>query len=476
VLSFAGAAAGLGLGLLGLRMLIAFSGTQIPGSPSATIHLPVLMFTLALAVLTGVVFGLTPGLTLLRGNAAAFLKDDSTRGTPGKRAGATRAALVIAETAIAVVLLIGAGLLIKSFARLQRVDPGFSSDNVLTAQIALPAARYPNETTRIAFWDRLIDRVRTIPGVTAAGLTTNVPFNGMVGSGSYTIVGRPLAPGEAMPHGRQEVVGGDYFTAMQIPLVTGRLFADTDTASTETVCVIDDYLMKKYFTDRSPIGEQIQRGPAFRATIVGVVRSINSIDLGQPVTKERIYFAARQQAPRAMAIVIKTGLDPLTLVPQARAVVQAIDPEQPIADVRTMDQWMSRSLEVRRTPMALLAVFGAVALTLAAIGIYGVLAFGVAQRRREIGVRQALGADSGSILTLVLVEGLRTAGLGTALGLLAALALARSLQSLLFGVTTHDPTIFAGVATILLLVAAAACFIPARRATKIDPMVALRES
>jgi predicted permease len=476
VLSLAGAVAGLGLGLLGLQALIALSAAQLPGSPSATIHLPVLMCTLALAVLTGIVFGLTPALTLLRGNAAAFLKDDSTRGTPGKRAGVTRATLVIAETAIAVVLLIGAGLLIKSFARLQRVDPGFSTNNVLTAEIALPATRYPNDTARIAFWNRVVDRVRTIPGVTLAGLTTNVPFNGMVGSGSYTIVGRSLAAGESMPHGRQEIVGGDYFTAMQIPLVAGRVFADSDTASMQTVCVIDDYLAKKYFADRSPLGQQIQRGPTFKATIVGVVRSINSIDLGLPVTKERIYYAAAQQAPGAMAIVVKTGLDPLTLVPQVRAAVQAIDPEQPIAEIRTMDQWITRSLEGHRTPTALLAVFGAVALTLAAIGIYGVLAFGVAQRRREIGVRQALGADSGSILALVLMEGLRTAGFGTALGLLAALALARSLQSLLFGVTTHDPTVFAGVAAVLLLVAAAACFIPARRATKIDPMVALRES
>jgi putative ABC transport system permease protein len=298
----------------------------------------------------------------------------------------------------------------------------------------------------------------------------------MVGSGSYSIAGRTLAPGEAMPHGRQEVVGGGYFRAMRIPLVEGRIFGDADTADTRPVCIIDEFLVRKYFADRSPIGQEIQRGPKSKATIVGVVGSINSIDLGQPVTKERLYYPAAQQAPRSMAVVIKTELDPMSLVPQLRAAVQAIDPEQPIADVRTLDQWVSRSLETRRTPMALLAVFGGVALALSAIGIYGVLAFGVTERVREFGIRHALGADAGSILSLVLRQGLRTAGVGIALGLLGSLALTKYLQSQLFGVTMHDPAVFGSVAVVLLAVALTACYIPARRATRVDPMVALRES
>jgi predicted permease len=475
VLSLAGAVAGGLLGLIGLKALIALSGTQIPGSPDATLHPLVLLFTLALAMVTGIVFGAVPAVTVLRGNTAACLKDDSARGTAGRRTGTARGALVIAETAIAVMLLIGAGLLIKSFARLQSVNPGFSTDNVLTAQIALPATRYADAPARIAFWNRVIERARAIPGVTSVGLTTNVPFDGNVSSGSYTIAGRTLAPGEAPPHGRQEIVGGDYFRAMQIPLVAGRTFAESDTTSGQMVCVIDEYLVKKYFVDRSPIGEAIQRGPNFKATIVGVVGTINSIDLGQPVTKERLYYAASQQAPRGMALVVKTGLDPVRLVPLVRAAVQAIDSQQPIADVRTMDQWVSRSLQNRRTPMALLAIFGAVALVLSAIGIYGVLAFGVAQRVREFGIRHALGADRGSILSLVLSQGLRTAGVGIALGLIASLALTRYLQSLLFGVTTHDPLVFGGVAMVLLGVALAACYVPAQRATRVDPMVALRD-
>jgi len=476
VLSLLGSAAGLMLGLAGVKVLIALSAAQIPGSPDAALQWPVLLFTLTLAVLTGIVFGAAPALTILRTNTAAFLKDDSTRGTATKGTGRVRRALVIAETAIAVVLLVGAGLLIKSLVKLQSVNPGFAPDNVLTAEIALPATRYGDAPGRVAFWNRLIDRARAMPGVVSAGLTTNVPFNGMVGSGSYTIAGRTLAPGEAMPHGRQEVVGGDYFAAMRIPLVEGRTFASTDTADAPPVCVIDEYLVKKYFSDRSPLGQQIQLGPAFKATIVGVVGTINSIDLGQPVTKERLYYPAAQQAPASMALVLKTRLDPESLVAQVRAAVQAIDPEQPIADVRTMDQWISRSLQNRRAPTALLAGFGVLALALSGIGIYGVLAFGVAQRAREFGIRNALGAARGSILSLVLSEGLVTTAIGIVLGLAGALTLSRYLESLLFSVTMHDPLVFGAVCATLLAVAIAACYIPARRAGQVDPMVALRQT
>ena len=478
VLSIAGAAGGLAVGLLGVKALIAMSPQDIPGAPDASLHASVLLFTMGLALLTGLVFGLVPAFAVVRGNVAAVLKDDSTRGTAGKSTGATRALLVIAETALAVVLLIGAGLLIKSFARLQNVNPGFSSENVLTAQIALPASRYSDAAARSAFWQRLLDKARTIPGVTSAGLTTNVPFNGSISTGSYSIVGLNQAPGDPQPHGRQEVVGGDYFKAMRIPLVAGRTFNDADTTGAAPVVVIDEYLVKKYFSARSALGQQIQRGgptsPTF--TIVGVVGTINSIDLGEPVTKERIYYPAAQVGPRMMALVLKTGLDPQTLVPQVRAAVRSIDIEQPVADVRTMDQWLARSLQTRRTPMTLLALFGAVALVLSAIGIYGVLAFGVAQRVREFGIRQALGADRGSIMALVLTQGLRTAGVGIAIGVAGSVLLTRYLQSLLFGVGTHDIGVFAGVAGLLLAVAAAACYVPARKATRVDPMVALRDA
>jgi putative ABC transport system permease protein len=255
------------------------------------------------------------------------------------------------------------------------------------------------------------------------------------------------------------------------------VFADSDGAETPPVVVIDEYLVNRYFREKSPLGQQIQRGgpdsPAF--TIVGVVGTINSIDLGEPVEKERIYYPVTQQPRTGMALVVKATVDPQTLVPQVRAAVQSIDSEQPITDVRTMDQWMSRSLQTRQAPTVLLTVFGAVALVLSGIGIYGVLAFGVAQRVREFGIRQALGADRRAVLGLVLGQGIRTAAIGVALGLGGALALTRYLESQLFGVSTRDVSVFASVTLVLLAVAVLSCYVPARATTRIDPMTALRE-
>ena len=478
VLSALGALGGLLLGVAGARALVALGSQQVPGMTTATLQPAVLAFTMGLAVVTGLVFGLAPALVVFRGNAWSLLKDDSTRGSASRSTGLTRSVLVIAETAFALVLLVAAGLLLKSFLRLQNVDPGFGTDNVLTAQISLPAARYPDPAARRAFWLRLVDGARGLPGVTSVGLTTNVPFNGSVSSGSYSIVGYTPGPSEAAPHGRQEVVGGDYFAAMRIPLIEGRFFNDGDTADSPPVVVVDQFLANKYFAKRSALGQQIQRGgpDSPRLTIVGVAGTINSIDLGQPVTKERVYRPATQQAPAAMALVLKTGLDPTTLVGQLRGAVRSIDPEQPVADVRTMDQWVSRSLELRRTPAMLLALFGSVALVLSAIGIYGVLAFSVAQRGREFGIRQALGADRTSILTLVLKQGLMTAGVGIVLGLIGSAIAARLMQRMLFGVSRYDPAVFAAVTAVLFAVAVAACYIPARRATRVDPMVALRDA
>jgi putative ABC transport system permease protein len=478
VLSVIGGIGGLALGVAGLRGLIAMSSRQLPGATEATLQPMVLLFTLGLAIVTGLVFGVIPAIAVIRGNTASFLKDDSTRGTAGTGTRLARAALVVGETALALMLLVGAGLLIKSFSRLQSVDPGFSTDNVLTAQIALPASRYPDPARITAFWERLVAKARELPGVTAVGLTSNVPFNGSVSSGSYSIVGYTPGPGQPSPHGRQEVVGADYFTAMHIPVLQGRVFNDSDTATSAPVVVIDQYLVKRYFADRNPLGQEIQRGgpTSPKMTIVGVVGTINSIDLGEPVAKERVYRPLSQVARPMMALVLKTGLDPQTLMSQVRNAVQSIDPEQPIADVRTMDQWVARSLENRRTPTVLLALFGGVALVLSAIGIYGVLAFGVAQRVREFGIRQALGANRQSILSLVLMQGMRTVGVGVALGLGGAYALSRFLQTLLFGVQQHDIAVFGVVTLLLLLVAVAACYVPARRATEIDPMAALRDS
>ena len=478
VLSVMGGIGGLVLGLAALRGLIAMSAQQLPGATSGTLHPAVLLFTGLLVIATGLIFGAFPAIAVIRGNTSSYLKDDSTRGTASKATGFTRAVLVVGETALALMLLVGAGLLLKSFARLQAVDPGFSTESVLTAQVGLPAVRYPDATARRAFWLRLIDKTRSLPGVTAAGLTTNIPLSGNVSSGSYSIVGYTPGPTETAPHGRQEIVGGDYFRAMQIPLLEGRLFTDADTADSPPVVVVDQYLVRRYFPGQSALGHQIQRGgpDSPKRTIVGVVGTINAIDLAQPVIKERIYYPVTQAAQPRMAVVLKTNLDPSTLVAPLREAVLSIDPEQPIAGVRTMDQWVARSLATRRAPMVLLAFFGAVALVLSAIGIYGVLAFGVAQRVREFGIRQALGANRRAIVSLVLTQGMRTTLIGVTIGLVGSYALSRFLQTLLFGVGQHDVSVFIGVPVLLFAIAMAACYIPARRATEIDPIEALRES
>jgi putative ABC transport system permease protein len=475
VLSIIGGVAGLAAGFAGVRLLIALTTQQIPGGTDATLHLPVMAFTLVLSIATGLVFGIVPAIAVIRGNTNTLLKEDATRGSAGRGTGAVRAALVVGEVAVALMLLVGAGLLIKSFARLQQVDPGFQRENVLTAQLSLPAARYPTPDGRGAFWSRLIEKTQQIPGVTTVGMTTNVPFNGNISSGSYSIVGYTPAPGEARPHARQEIVGGDYFKAMQIPVKEGRVFNSSDTLTSAPVAVVDEYLVQRYFKGRTAVGQEIQRGGT-NIRIVGVVGTINSIDLGQPVTKERIYRPVTQQPPGGGALVVKTALAPTQLVSQVRAAVQAIDPEQPITDVRTMEEWVDRSLEIRRAPTTLLTIFGAVALLLSAIGIYGVLAYGVTQRVREFGIRQALGADQRSILSLVLRQGLTRVLLGVAIGLAGALMLSRYLESLLFQVRAKDLPVFAVVTGVLFAVAILACYIPARRATRIDPMVALRDS
>jgi predicted permease len=476
VLSALGTIGGLALALAGSRTLTVMMADQMPRGLALSLQPAVLLFTIVLALLTSIVFGVAPAIPVMRGRVAAALKEDATRGSAGRRTGMLRAGLAAAEVSFAVLLLIGAGLLIKSFARVTRVDPGFSADHVMTAQMTLPATRYADAPSMRAFWQRLLERTRAIPGVTSAGLISTLPFSGSLSAGSFTIVGRPLPRTATPPHALNDRAGGDYFRAMGIPLLEGRLFADGDTAELSRVVVVDRLLADTQFPGESAVGHQINFGSERNYTIVGVVGTVNAADLAKPVPEGRIYFNAVQLTPRSMSLVVKTAVDAASIAPQIREAVRAIDIEQPIARMRTMGEWMARSLDTRKAPMTLVTIFGAVALALSAIGIYGVLAFGVAQRVREFGIRQALGADRASILSLVLGQGLRTAGVGIALGLGGALVLTRYLQSLLFGVSSHDVTVFAGVTGILFSVALLACYIPARRATRVDPMVALREN
>jgi predicted permease len=377
---------------------------------------------------------------------------------------------------LALILLVSAGLLVKSFVRVLHVDPGFAPNQVLTAQLTLPPARYPDPAAAVAFWRRLLDRTREMPGVTSAGLISSLPFGGSKSAGTYRIVGRTIPPTATPPHALNDRVAGDYFKAMGIPLLEGRTFDDGDRVDAQRVVVVDRFLAEKQFPGMSPLGQQLNFGSPRNYTIVGVVGTVNARDLSKPVPEERIYFTAAQVTPMSMTLTVKTAMPAASIAPQIRAAVRAIDPEQAIARMRTMDDWLSRSLQPRRAPMTLIGIFGVVAVVMSAIGLYGVLAFGVAQRVREFGIRQALGADRSSILSLVLKQGLRTAALGIVLGLGGALALTRYMQSLLFGVTTHDAGVFGTVTALLFAIALVACYLPARRATRVDPMVALRDS
>jgi predicted permease len=474
VLSTLGAAIGFAVGTAGLRALVAMTADQIPITADATIRPAVLLFTMGLALLTTLVFGLLPAVAV-GGKRLTSLKDDSTRGTTGRKTGRLRSSLVIAETAFAVVLVIGASLLLVSFTRVMRVDPGFMTDRVLTTQISLAPDRYQTSEAQRKFWTLLLEKTRRMPGVTSVGLVSSLPFGGRPSAGSYAIAGRPLAPGERPSHAGQDLAAGDYFQAMRIPLVDGRFFNDGDTSTAPRVAVVDQLFAMRQFPGQRAVGHQINFGSPRNYTIVGVVGTINAQDLARPVGEERIYLNAVQVTPSSMTLILKTGLNPSTLVAQLRTAVQDIDPEQPIDRPATMDEWIDKALTPRRTPMTLLSLFGLLALALSAIGIYGVLAFGVAQRAREFGIRQAIGASPRSILSLVLLQGLTTTGVGIGLGFAGSWLVARYLESMLFGIGAHDPGVFLGVAALFIVVAALACYIPAKRAMRVDPMVALRE-
>ena len=476
LLSGLGAAGGLALAAAAIRWLTVLMGDQMPRGLDPSLDPAVLGFTIALTAVATVIFGVAPAIPAMRGRIAGALKEDSTRGSATRRTALVRAGLAAAEMSLAVLLLIGAGLLIKSFVRVARVEPGFSVDHVMTATMTLPSSRYGHAPATGAFWQGLLERTRAIPGVTAAGTISTLPFGGAMSAGSYRIVGRAIPAGGTPPHAHDDRAGGDYFRAMGIPLIEGRLFRDADTADAPRVVIVDRFFADKQFKGESAIGHQLNFGSQRNYTIVGVVGTINASDLAKPVPEERVYLSAAQLPLSSMSLVVKTDVDPSSIAPQIRDVVRSIDREQPIARMRTMEEWIARSLQIRKAPMTLVAMFGIVALLLSAIGIYGVLAFGVTERVREFAIRQAPGADRASIRALVLGHGLRIAGTGMVLGVAGALLLGRYLRSLLFGVTTHDLGVVSGACAILVTVALVACYLPARRAMRVEPMTALRDS
>jgi putative ABC transport system permease protein len=445
---------------------------------NVTLDTGVLIFTGVLAVLTGVLFGLAPALQTTRTDVQDTLREGGRSGMADRTGQFLRRAFVVAEFGLALSLLAGAGLLIKSFSRLQAVDPGFDPDNLLTAQVVLPTAKYTSDTMRIAFFDRALDRIAALPGVVDVGATQVLPFGGAWSTGSFNVEGFTPAEGEPSPWGDQRIVTADYHSTMKIPLVRGRYFTEQDGQNAPRVVIVDEELARRYYPDTDPIGKRLifgpQDNPNSYAEIVGVVGHTAHEGLDADA-RIQVYHPQRQRGLGFMNIAVRTQGDPLRFVDAVRSAVREVDPDQPLARIATMDDLLSRSTGQRRMSMLLLGIFAAIGLTLAATGIYGVMSYSVSQRAQEMGVRMALGASRTEVLAIVMRQGMILAGIGTAIGLLAAAALTRAVQSQLFGVAAWDPATFVGVTVLLVLIGALATFVPAWRATRLDPVFALRQ-
>ena len=472
LLGLAGGAAGLLLAVWGVDSIIALAPGNLPRIDEVRIDGRVLGFTVAASLLTGLLFGIAPALQLPRLSIHEVVKDGG-RGSTGGRRRWLRHFLVVSEVAVALVLLIGAGLLINSFLRLQRVDRGFDARNLLTLNLTL--SRYSTTEQQIAFLRQILERTGETPGVRAVGLTSTLPLRGGPSTGFVIEDAPPVAQGDE-PSADIRVVDSNYFRAMGIPLRAGRPFAETDSTTAPKVMVINEHMARRFWPGEDPIGKRVTMtdwGPPLSGEIVGVVGDVKAGGLDSE-TRPMIYWAYPQFPVIFDSLVVRTEGDPLNIVGAIKSQIWSIDPHQPVASVATMEQVLANSVAARRFNMVLIGAFAALALALSALGIYGVISYTVSQRTHEIGIRVALGARGSHVLRLVVGQGMALALAGVGVGLAAAAALTRLMSTLLFGVSPTDTPTFVAVAVLLSGVALAACIVPARRATKVDPMVALR--
>jgi putative ABC transport system permease protein len=481
VLSVIGGAVGLVLAIWSLDLLVSLKPANLPRLAEIGVNRTVFLFTLAISVFTGIVFGLVPAWQASKPDLNEGLKESARGSSGGPRRHQVRAALVVAEVALSLVLLVGAGLMIRSFARLLAVDPGFKADHVLTAFVSLPVPKYPKWEEQAAFFERLLDRLQSAPGVTA-GVVSDMPLFGGSSTG-FDVDGRP----EALPGNRAmtdyRIINSDYFAAMGMKLLKGRAFSRFDRDGAPGVVIINETMAKRYLAGEEPVGKRLNLSgdPKDSREIVGVVADVRNYGIDVDV-KPEVYVPFLQGKPAylsgiasAMNIVVRSSTDPARLATSLREQVQALDKDQPISEIRTMEWYLADSMAQRRFNMLLLGAFAGLALILAAVGIYGVIAYTVAQRTHEMGIRIALGAQRTDIFKLIFGQAMLTTVAGIVIGLGAALGLTRLLQNLLYQVTATDPLVFASITLLLLLVAMAATYIPARRAMKVDPITALRE-
>jgi putative ABC transport system permease protein len=475
VLAFAGGLVGLTMTPLILRGLVAIAAKSLPRAVHTGIDINVLALTAVVSLATGILFGLAPALQ--SGRKRRFDSIKSGRSTEGRRPKRLRSALVICETALFLLLVVAAGLLLRSFAQLLKVDPGFRPDGVLTMRVALPDAVYSKPEQVRGFYRELLDRVQRLPGVQSVGAVSALPLSGQGGSGTTTIDSQSVPLEDTTPEADQRVVAADYFKAMGISLIRGRAFEARDSDGAPPVAIVDESLAQTYWANQDPIGKRLhpggRRSSAPWVTVIGIVRHVRNRTL-ESRSRVEVYWPENQRPSGAMTLAVLASGNPISLAPTIEREVSAIDPDLPVYRINTMTEVMGDSLQRRRVALILLAGFAGLAFLLASVGIYGVTSYGVAQRQMEIGVRMALGADRGQVMRMMIWGGMGTIAVGLVLGLILALSLTRLMSGLLFAVRASDPVALGGAALLLTVAAFFAIFIPARKATRVNPMVALR--
>ena len=476
LLSLIGGTLGVFVAWWGTKALVALSPPALIELQRVSVNIRVLAFTLGLSLLTGIIFGLTPALEATRFDLQDALKEGGKNVGGSARTSYLRNTFVVTQVALALVLLVGAGLLVKSLARLQSVDPGFNPDNLLTVRISLPLGKYDTDQKRIDFFQQATTKIKALPGVQSVGEINVAPFTGLYSATSVDIDGTPpLPPAEALKTG-VSVTDANYFQTMQIPVLRGRTYTQQETVEMRHVVVVNEAFVKKNLNGADPLGKRLviamkeQNDPC---EIIGVVADSKHLGLDQSV-EPMVFWPHAELAYPGMTMLVRTTGDPAALAPSVRGVIRSLDAQQPIGEISTMERLLSVSVARARFSASLLAVFSILALVMAAVGIYGVMSYTVLQRTHEIGVRMALGAQRGDVLRLVLKAGIVLGVIGVAVGLAASFALTRLIATLLFEVTATDKTTFSVVALLLFIITLLACYVPARRATKVDPLKALR--
>jgi putative ABC transport system permease protein len=469
------------LGLLfayaGIKLVTTLTPPDLPRLNEIGLHIPVFLWTLVISILTGVLFGLAPALQASRPDLNDALKKSAGRNQGGFQRGGLRNPLIVSEVALALLLSVGAGLMIKSFMRLQQVSPGFEPNNLLTMNIALPRQKYQQPQQANAFFDQLAERIKTLPGVKSVSGIDPLPFSNSNATTGFLIEGAPDVPLAERPDVGERAVTPAYFETMGIPVLKGRSFTAQDRDNTPHVIIVNEALASRYWPNQDVMGKRLgfAEDPSKQSwrEIVGVVGNVKHQGL-EAEAKPEVYFPYQQLPKNFMSVVVRTSSDPMSMIPAIRSQISIIDKDQPVFDIMTMDQRLAKSVASNRFVMLLLGTFSVLALGLAAVGLYGAMSYLVTQRTQEIGLRMALGASRMDVFKLVVGKGMRLALIGIGIGLVASLALTRVMRSVLFEVTPTDALTFVIVSVVLLTVTLLACYIPARRATNVDPLTSLR--